>query len=262
MILWVTERALGARNVARAIVATDDRRILDAVQSAGHEALMTRSDHASGTDRVAEVVLSLEAADIIVNIQADEPMISRDTIDGAIEALATEGRMNAETRRRGDTGTGAPGDSHIGRRGGSEIDIVTTWEPLESVADVLNPDIVKMVLDDDEQALYFSRAPVPYPRDAVRKHGTMEKALENEPTLLVQFRKHTGLYVYRRHSLLQFASWPQSRLERVEKLEQLRALEHNMKIKAIRASKPSIGVDTIADLERVRGLIEREGLEL
>jgi 3-deoxy-manno-octulosonate cytidylyltransferase (CMP-KDO synthetase) len=136
------------------------------------------------------------------------------------------------------------------------VGIVTTWEPMESAADVLNPDVVKIVLDDSERAIYFSRSPVPYPRDAARRHGSIEAAIMAEPALLTSFRKHTGLYVYRREVLLAFAKWPQSALERLESLEQLRALEHGVKIKAIKASTPSIGVDTMNDLERVRRMMK------
>jgi len=230
MICRVVERALAARNVARAIVATDDARIVEAVRLAGFEAVMTSPAHRSGTDRIAEVAASLANADTIVNVQGDEPLISPFTIERAVEALTD--------------------DAHAG--------IVTTWEPMESVTDVLNPDVVKIVMDDDGRAVYFSRSPVPYPRDAVRRHGTLEAALENQPGLLAAFRKHTGLYVYRREVLLQFARWPQSELEQLESLEQLRALEHGVKIKAIQASAPSIGVDTIADLEQVRSRVAAE----
>jgi 3-deoxy-manno-octulosonate cytidylyltransferase (CMP-KDO synthetase) len=232
MICWVAERALAARNVSRAIVATDDQRILDAVRSAGHEAVMTSPDHKSGTDRIAEVAVSLEAAEIVVNVQGDEPMISTETIERAVQALA-EG-----------------------------IGIVTTWEPMESASDVLNPDVVKIVVDDNEIATYFSRSAVPYPRDAVRRHGSIEAALENEPLLLSSFRKHTGLYVYRRDVLLGFAKWPQTELERTESLEQLRALAHGVKIRVIKASTSSIGVDTMEDLERVRAIVEEKKFQV
>ncbi len=221
-----------ARNVARVIVATDDERIVAVVRSAGCEAVMTRADHASGTDRLAEVAETLEGADIIVNLQGDEPLISSQTIERAIEASNDE-----------------------------SVGIVTTWEAIGTAADVLNPDVVKIVLDNSGRALYFSRSPVPYPREAVRKHLTLETALRNEPGLLGQFRKHTGLYVFRKEALLEFTRWPQSDLERVECLEQLRALERGVKIKAIKASTPSIGVDTSEDLERVRALIQKEHLE-
>jgi 3-deoxy-manno-octulosonate cytidylyltransferase (CMP-KDO synthetase) len=227
MICWVAERALAARNVSRVIVATDDKRIFDVAQNSGFEALMTRADHASGTDRIAEVVETVDDADIIVNVQGDEPTISPDTIDAAVEVLV----------------------------GDPECGISTTWEPMQTAQDVLSPDVVKIVLDENDRAVYFSRSPVPYPREAVRQHGTLQKALENDASLLARFRKHTGLYVYRRDVLLDMARWPQTELERSESLEQLRALEHGVKIRAIQASAPSIGVDTRESLERVRAWI-------
>lgn len=234
MICLVVERALAAGNVERALVATDDQRIFDAVESAGHEAVMTRSDHKSGTDRIAEVAARLTDAEIIVNVQGDEPMISSRTIERAVaELISNEG-----------------------------IGIVTTWESMEAVDDVLNPDVVKVVVDDEGRALYFSRSPVPYPRDAARTHGSLEAALRNDPLLLTHFRKHTGLYVYRRDVLLEFTKWPQSELERLESLEQLRALAHGVKIRAIEASSRSTGVDTAADLQRVRSIVEEEAYSL
>jgi 3-deoxy-manno-octulosonate cytidylyltransferase (CMP-KDO synthetase) len=232
MICWVVESALAARNVERAIVATDDGRIFDAVESAGYEAVMTRRDHKSGTDRVAEAAGALPEIEIVVNVQGDEPLISARTIERAVGELEN--------------------DPNAG--------IVTTWESMESPADVLNPDVVKIVIDDRGRAIYFSRSPVPYPRDAARKYGTLAEALHNEPALLSSFRKHTGLYVYRRDVLLAFTSWPQSELERLESLEQLRALAHGVEIKAIEASSRSIGVDTQEDLERVRSIVEEERL--
>lgn len=281
MIIWVAERALAARNVARAIVATDDERILNAVKAAGYEAVMTRADHASGTDRIAEVAASVPEADIIVNVQGDEPLISPATIERAVDAMAGRGeagrgkegkRGTGEQEKRG-TGEGGTGqgegtsDDEIGDEisdevgdENGEVGIVTTWEPIEAVADVLNPDVVKIVVDEFERAIYFSRLPVPYPRDAVRQHGSLEAAMLEEPALLTSFRKHTGLYVYRRDVLLAFAKWPQSELERLESLEQLRALVHGVRIKAIRASTTSIGVDTSADLERVRNVIGEASL--
>jgi 3-deoxy-manno-octulosonate cytidylyltransferase (CMP-KDO synthetase) len=247
MICWVVERSLAARNVSRAIVATDDARIREAVKSAGYEAVMTRTEHRSGTDRIAEVAASLEDADIIVNVQGDEPLISPLTIERAVEELGEV-----------EKGKGERGGGKDQRDAESEVGIVTTWEPMESVADVLNPDVVKVVVDNHNRAIYFSRSPVPYPREAIRAHGSIEAAILAEPALLTSFRKHTGLYVYRRDVLLEFAQWPQSELERWESLEQLRALEHGVKIKVIKASTSSIGVDTMKDLERVRSIVERE----
>jgi 3-deoxy-manno-octulosonate cytidylyltransferase (CMP-KDO synthetase) len=122
----------------------------------------------------------------------------------------------------------------------------------------LNPAVVKIVIDDDGYATSFSRNPTPWPNQSVTQHGSIEAALRNEPALLFSFRKHTGLYVYRRDFLLEFAGWPQTESEASESLEQLRALERGVRIKVVEAASPSIGVDTIEDLERVRALIERE----
>ena len=229
MILHVLERALAARNITRAICATDDRRILDAVLSAGFEAVMTRPDHASGSDRLAEVAATLDDdVEMIVNLQGDEPLISPRTIERAVEELSND----------------------------SAAEIATTSEEITEAADVLSADVVKVVTDLSGRALYFSRSPIPFPRDAVRLYGTLLAALEIEPQLLATFRKHTGLYVYRRTFLLEYARWPQSTLEHMEALEQLRALERGVKIKVIEADTPSIGVDTGNDLERVRKILE------
>jgi 3-deoxy-manno-octulosonate cytidylyltransferase (CMP-KDO synthetase) len=230
MILHVAERALAARNIARAIVATDDERVLDAVRAAGFEARMTSSDHASGSDRLAEVAATLDEADVIVNLQGDEPLISPQTIERAVEEILSD-----ETAQ-----------------------VVTTSEEIVDAADVVSADVVKVVVDEHGRALYFSRSPIPFPRDAVRKYGTLVAALEKEPLLLQTFRKHTGLYVYRRAFLLEYTSWPQSTLECAESLEQLRALERGAIIKVIEADSPSIGVDTEQDLERVRKIIISE----
>jgi 3-deoxy-manno-octulosonate cytidylyltransferase (CMP-KDO synthetase) len=227
MIVWVAERAAAASRVKRVIVATDDSRVVDVVQANGYEAVMTRADHASGTDRLAEVVNRLDGLDIIVNVQGDEPLISPETIDLAIIAL----------------------EAH------PEAGIATTWEPINSVADVLSPDVVKIVVSQDQRALYFSRSPIPYPRDVVTKHGSLEVALKQEPGLLRKLKKHTGLYVYRRDVLMSFTNWPRGELEKHERLEQLRALENGVTIVAVEAARGSIGVDTAADLQRVQAMM-------
>ncbi|MDT5293268.1 MAG: 3-deoxy-manno-octulosonate cytidylyltransferase synthetase [Acidobacteriota bacterium] len=228
MVVHVLERALAAPCVSRAVVATDDRRIFEAVRAAGYEALMTSPTHASGSDRLAEAAEHIEA-DIVVNVQGDEPLIAPATIERAVGALLAD-----ETAA-----------------------MATTCEPIESAADVLSGDVVKVVVDADGHALYFSRSPVPFPRDAVRRHGSLAAALEVEPELSAVFRKHTGLYVYRRAFLLEYARWPQTTLERVESLEQLRVLERGHRILVVEAAAPSVGVDTEEDLRRVRELFER-----
>ncbi|MFN2483047.1 MAG: 3-deoxy-manno-octulosonate cytidylyltransferase [Pyrinomonadaceae bacterium] len=225
MIVRVCERAAAARNVARVVVATDDRRIHEAVRAAGYEALMTSPAHASGSDRLAEAAAALgEEFDVIVNVQGDEPLISPRTIERAVDALADD----------------------------ADAVVSTACEPITDPADVLSPDVVKVVTDGRGYALYFSRAPVPFPREAARRHGSLEAALLREPALAAGFRKHTGLYVYRREFLLEYARLPQGRLEREESLEQLRVLERGARIRVVEVADASIGVDTEADLARVR----------
>lgn len=231
MICWVAEKALAATNVDRVIVATDSQQIVDVVQQNNIEAVLTSPDHQSGTDRVAEVAASIPDAEIIVNVQGDEPLISPATIERAVETMKSE-------IEKGASGAG----------------IVTTWEPIESLDDVLSPDVVKVALDEDDNAVYFSRSPIPYPRDAAKRHGSPDAALVSEPELLKLFRKHTGLYVYRRDVLLEFTNWPQTELERIEALEQLRALAHRVRIKVVEACSASTGVDTLDDLEKVRSV--------
>ncbi len=231
MICWVAERAQAARNVDRVIVATDSQAIVDAVSARGIEAMLTDVNHTSGSDRIAEVAAKLTDAEIIVNVQGDEPVIAPETIEKAVDA------MRAEMAKPNGAG------------------IVTTWEPINSLAELLNFDLVKVVLDDDGNALYFSRSAIPFPREAAKRHGSPDKAIENEPELLKLFRKHTGLYVYRREVLLEFTRWPQTQLELTEALEQLRALAHGVKIKVVEACSMSIGVDTAEDLELLRSQI-------
>jgi len=228
MVCWVAERARAAKNISRVIVATHNPEVLRRVKDYGIEVVMTDASHASGTDRVAEVARNLPDAEVVVNVQGDEPMISPETIESAVDAIFS--------------------DPNAG--------IVTTWEPIESLDQLLNFDTVKVVVGDDGYALYFSRSPMPFPRDAYLKHGDPNVALDEEPQLWPNYRKHTGLYVYRRDVLLEFTGWPQTTLERYEGLEQLRALEHGIKIRLIQASGSSIGVDTATDLERVKALVE------
>jgi 3-deoxy-manno-octulosonate cytidylyltransferase (CMP-KDO synthetase) len=227
LIVRTAERAMSARTVARVIIATDDLRIKDAVEAAGFESVMTASEHRSGSDRIAEVASALPEGSIIVNVQGDEPIIPPETIDRAVEALISD----------------------------HTADISTTFEPIANVEEVLDPNIVKVVLTEAGHAIYFSRSPIPYPREIVMKYGRdLRYALEKEPESLSGFRKHTGLYVYRRGYLLSFARLEPSKLELNESLEQLRALEHGGVIRAVEAAGSSIGVDTREDLERVRQL--------
>lgn len=236
LILHTLEQAGKAETVSHVIVATDDERIFDVVNESGGEAVMTSPQHLSGSDRIAEVALNLPENSIIVNVQGDEPLISPDTIDAAVRALIDDDRA----------------------------DIATTCGPITSKQDeLLNGNVVKVVAGDDGYALYFSRSPMPFPREAaLRYNGDPGWAIEEEPELLSLFRKHTGLYVYRREYLLRFTKMPQGKLEKIEMLEQLRALENGARIRVIEVAESSIGVDTADDLEKVRRIVEERSINI
>ena len=229
LVVRTLEQVKKARNVDRVIVATDDERIRDAVTAAGGEAVMTSPDHISGSDRIAEVALGLPENSIIVNVQGDEPLISPETIDRAIETL----------------------------QGDETAQMSTACEPItRKHTELLNGNVVKVVVSDAGNAVYFSRSPMPFPREASLRHGgDPGRAIDEEPELMSIFRKHTGLYAYRREYLLEFTKLPPTSLEQIEMLEQLRALENGAKIKVVEAAAPSIGVDTQADLDRVRAIM-------
>jgi 3-deoxy-manno-octulosonate cytidylyltransferase (CMP-KDO synthetase) len=219
MIQHVYERALAASLINEVLVATDDERILDAVAAFGGYAAMTPADIQSGTDRIAHIARSLQGADIIVNIQGDEPLISPDMIDEAIRPMIQDRSLTTTT---------------LVRR-------------IESEAELHNPNLPKVVIDNDGSCLYFSRSVVPFLRDAdgenwIHKHN---------------YYKHIGLYVFRRDFLLRYAQLPQTPLEKAEKLEQLRILEHGFQIKAVVTSHDSISVDTAEDLEQVRAKVSQ-----
>jgi 3-deoxy-manno-octulosonate cytidylyltransferase (CMP-KDO synthetase) len=225
MIMHVVKQASRARLVSRVIVATDDERIVEAVKMHGGEAWLTSPNAQSGGDRVAEVARSLDH-EFIVNVQGDEPLIEPETIDAAIEPLLRD----------------------------SQIQISTTSEPIDSIEDVFNPGVVKVVTDLQGFALYFSRSPAPHIRPAPGL--TLEQLLQRSPELLSNYRKHSGLYAYRSRFLREFAQMPPSPLERLECLEQLRALENGFRICVVKINHRSIGVDTEQDYERVKRFIE------
>jgi 3-deoxy-manno-octulosonate cytidylyltransferase (CMP-KDO synthetase) len=230
LILWTVEQAKKAKNVSRVIVATDSEEILRVVEESGSEAVLTAENHQSGSDRIAEVAEILPENSIIVNVQGDEPLISPTTIEKAVNAILQD----------------------------DSIEMATTCEPIHDIKDVLSPDVVKVVTDENGFALYFSRLPIPFPREAVKKHGNLEIALREEKNLISLYRKHTGLYVYRREFLLKYTRLKQTNLEKTEMLEQLRALENGGRIKVIEVSESSIGVDTREDFERVRQVLKAE----
>jgi 3-deoxy-manno-octulosonate cytidylyltransferase (CMP-KDO synthetase) len=214
MIQHVYERAARSQLVSRVIVATDDVRIADAVSMIGGEAIMTSTGHETGTDRLAEVAAGLDA-DIIVNVQGDEPLIDPAMIDLAIQPLLEE----------------------------SDLQMGTVKTRIKCLHDFLSPNVVKVVTDNRGNALYFSRSPLPFFRDKW-------KDLKDDSFCCGKLLcyKHVGLYVYRRDFLLKFAAMPATFLEISEKLEQLRAIENGIAIRVVETEFESIGVDTPDDL--------------
>jgi len=228
LILHTLGQASKARNVSRIIVATDDERIFRVVADAGGDAVMTSTEHRSGSDRLAEVAARLPATSIVVNVQGDEPMISPRVIEAAVDAFVSD----------------------------DAADIATTCEAIIDTEELMSSNVVKVATDESGYAVYFSRSPIPYPREAVSRFRSLEDAISSKPQILSLFRKHTGLYVYGREFLLEFAKMPQTKLEQIEMLEQLRALENGAKIRVVEVDEGSIGVDTPEDFERVKKLIE------
>jgi len=214
MVQRVYARAKLARRVDRVIVATDDDRILQAVASFGGEARMTRIDHRTGTERVAEVAAHVEG-EIFVNVQGDEPLLDPAAVDTAVTALLEE----------------------------PEAAVATVATTIKVPGDIMDPNVVKVVLDFDDNALYFSRAPVPWVRDT---GGTIQ----------VRHLKHLGLYVFQREALLEYPTLPQGELERIEQLEQLRWVENGTKIRVAEVAHDAVSVDVPADVARVEKLLQ------
>ena len=222
MIQWVCEGAARCSLIDQVIVATDDTRIAAAVTAFGGTAVMTRPDHPTGTDRLAEVAAGLDS-DLIVNVQGDEPLIDPLMIEAAVKPLLAD----------------------------PAIPMGTLKTPLISLEEFRNPNVVKVVTDRQGFALYFSRAPIPHPRDFADQ---LEKRWRELATA-----KHVGLYVYRRDFLLAFPKLQPTPLEEQENLEQLRALEHGYRIFVAETAMGVQGVDTPEDLERVKKCFQAGG---
>ena len=214
MICRVWERASLAKSVAEVIVATDDERILQAVKNNSGRAIMTRADHKTGTDRLAEVAEKFPDVEVIVNVQGDEPLIEPALIDELIGEFVAD----------------------------KNLQMATVATELTDVDEMKNPNNVKVVLDKNNDALYFSRSLIPYPRNAGK----------------AKFFKHIGIYAYRRNFLLAYAKMTPTPLEQSESLEQLRALENGYKIRVIKSSCRFIGVDTEEDLKLVNEIYRQE----
>jgi 3-deoxy-manno-octulosonate cytidylyltransferase (CMP-KDO synthetase) len=213
MIQHVVERVRRARLVSRVVVATEDARIRTAVEGFGGEAVMTRSDHRTGTDRVAEVAAHV-IAEIYVNVQGDEPLIDPETVDALVAAVTQD----------------------------DSVQLATPCTAISQAADIMDPNVVKVVRDFDGNALYFSRAPIPWVRDtpeAVTAHHW----------------KHLGLYGFRRDALLEFPTLPPGELEHLEQLEQLRWLENGFRIRVVETDYDAVSVDVPSDVARVEKLL-------
>ncbi len=220
MVQRVYEQALQV-GAKKVIIATDDARIQHAAEQFSAPVVMTSTDHVSGTDRLEEVVSQLQLADheIVVNVQGDEPLIPPDFIQQVAEQLKN-----------------------------STADMATLSMPIMQLEDIFNPNIVKLVTNHQGLALYFSRAPIPWDR-------------ENFPQALNHsgWQRHIGIYAYRVGLLHEFVSWPAAPMEKIERLEQLRALYYGKQIQVAQvAYAPDPGVDTLEDLERVRARVSRK----
>ena len=215
MIQHTYESSKTSRLLNEVIIATDDERVAGICRNFGARVFITPKDIATGSDRIAYVAKELADAEIIVNIQGDEPFIQGIMIDQAIEPLLFDHSVNVST---------------LAKR-------------VETVEELKSPAVTKVVFDYNNFALYFSRSPIPYVRDAKTMHDHITKA---------DIYKHIGLYVYRRDHLLRFTSLVPTDLEQIEKLEQLRMLENGFKIKVVVTNYENLAVDTPEDLERAR----------
>jgi 3-deoxy-manno-octulosonate cytidylyltransferase (CMP-KDO synthetase) len=216
MIERVWSRARQAASVSDVLVATEDERIRAAVEAFGGKAVITRSDHRSGTERIAEVAATRKDADIFVNVQGDEPLVEPAAIDELVDAIRSDDKVH----------------------------VATLAVPIIHQPDIMDPNVCKVVLDFDGNALYFSRAPIPWVRD---RGGAVH----------ARHLKHLGLYAFRREALLDFATFPQGDLERVEQLEQLRWLENGYRIRVAETEHDSVSVDVPEDVARVEALLAK-----
>jgi 3-deoxy-manno-octulosonate cytidylyltransferase (CMP-KDO synthetase) len=215
LIQHTYESASKSKLIKRIIIAVDDKKVEEVCRGFDAEVVLTAKEFKTGSDRIAHVVKNIEEVEAVVNIQGDEPFISGKMIDQAIEPLLFDKNVN----------------------------VTTLVKRIENVKELKSPDVVKVVFDYNNYAMYFSRSVIPFVRNALTKEIAIEK---------IEFYKHIGLYVYRKESLLQFTNFKPTDLEKSEKLEQLRMLENGSKIKVVVTEIESISVDTPKDLKRAR----------
>jgi 3-deoxy-manno-octulosonate cytidylyltransferase (CMP-KDO synthetase) len=223
MIEWVYRRAIQAEAVSEVLVATDDRRIYDTVLSFGGQAVMTPGTLTSGSDRVAQVARNL-SADVVVNIQGDEPLITPDLLQALCAVFELEG-----------------------------VEMATPIKRILTVSELTDPNVVRVVVDKEKNALFFSRSTIPYLRDHHEQSDW-----HNHFT----FYKHIGVYAYRRDFLIKLSQWPGGILEQAEHLEQLRVLENGYRIKTVETDYEGISVDTPEDLKSVNAYIQKNKIKL
>lgn len=220
MIQHTYENALKSRLINEIAVAVDDDKVAQVVRNFGGKAFITPKNISTGSDRIAYVIKNIPEANIIVNIQGDEPFIKGEMIDQAVEPLLFD----------------------------SSVKVSTLAKKIESIEELKSPSVVKVVFDYNNYALYFSRSTIPYVRDARTYIDRLQQA---------DIYKHIGMYVFRREALLKFTQMEQTDLEKIEKLEQLRMLENGMKIKIVETEYENLAVDTPEDLQKARWYYSR-----
>lgn len=215
VIQHVWERAGQSRRLDDLLIACDDERVLKKAKEFGAKAILTSKDHASGSDRIIEAVNGLEV-DVVINIQGDEPLIHPTMIDDLARVMLED----------------------------SSCVMATVIKAIDNPKDIEDPNVVKVVIDENQNALYFSRSAIPYNREEI-------------PIKAVRYYKHLGIYAYRKDFLMAFRHLPASYLEKAERLEQLRVLEAGYKIKTVKTKFDTIAVDTQADLKRVKAVLKK-----
>jgi len=232
VIQHVWERAKESRALNDLIVATDSEKVIKVVESFGGKAVYTSKDQPSGTDRIAEVVNPIDVK-IVINIQGDEPFIHPSMIDGLAGTLL----------------------------GDESIPMATVIKKISKKKELLNPNVVKVVVNKEKDALYFSRSPIPYVREGERHHSIFDVhywfSVHSFRPESQDYYKHIGIYAYTKDFLFTYTNLPKSKLEETEKLEQLRALENGYKIKTVETKFDTVGIDTPEDLKKAEGMLKK-----
>lgn len=215
VILRTYEATVATQLFDQVIVATDSQEIFNLINQHDGQAVMSQKEHDSGSDRIAEAVANL-SADIVVNVQGDEPFVAKENLAKLIDVFKQD--IN------------------------NQVDVASLMFPISTLNDVNNPNHVKVVVDQNNFALYFSRSPIPYNRDGI---------------VGVEYFQHIGVYAFRKSALMAFTQWPSATLENIEKLEQLRYLENGKRIRMARVEEPTIGIDTPEDLAKAKALMSK-----